>query len=391
MVHGILKRIGAAMVPALMIVCVFAGVPASGARAADTIKVGSFLAVTGGASFLGDPEKKTLEMYVDAINADGGIGGKPVELVLYDSGTSAKEALTFVKRLIEQDQVDVIVGGTTTGETMAVINEVEKAGVPFISLAGAGVIVDPVKKWVFKTPHTDRLAVKKIFDDMKANGLTNVAVLSGSGGFDTSCRKNAQELAPEMGMTIVADESHGKGDTDMTPQLTKIKNTEGVQAFLYCGFGAPTSIVAKNVKQIGLAIPHYQTHGSASMKFIQGADGAAEGARLPVAALLVVDQLPDDHPQKEVAGAYRDAYEKKYAESISTFGGHAYDGLFIAVQAIERAGGTDKEKVRAEIENTKNFIGADGVFNMSATDHLGLDTSSFVMVEVKDGNWKLLQ
>ena len=388
MIRGFLARLGAVMMAALLIGVMFAATP----RAADDpIKIGSFLAVTGGASFLGDPEKKTLEMYVEAINADGGINDKPVELVLYDSGSSAKEALTFVKRLIEQDQVDVIVGGTTTGETMAVINEVEKAGIPFISLAGAGVIVDPVKKWVFKTPHTDRLAVRKIFDDMKARGLTRVALLSGSGGFDQSCQKNAQELAPEMGMTIVADESHGKGDTDMTPQLTKIKNTDGVQAFLYCGFGAPTSIVAKNVKQIGLEIPHYQTHGSASMKFIEGADGAADGARLPVAALLVVDQLPADHPQKKVASAYRDAYVKKYGESISTFGGHAYDGLFIALQAIERAGGTNKEKVRAEIENTKNFIGADGVFNMSPTDHLGLDTSSFVMVEVKDGNWKLLQ
>jgi branched-chain amino acid transport system substrate-binding protein len=386
MIREILIRLGAAVPAALMVLGVLAGTP----HAADTVKVGSFLAVTGGASFLGDPEKKTLEMYVDAINADGGVGGKPVELILYDSGSSAKEALTFVKRLIQQDQVDVIIGGTTTGETMAVIKEVEAAGVPFISLAGAGVIVDPVKKWVFKTPHTDRLAVRKIFDDMKANGITKVGLLSGSGGFDQSCHTNAVELAPEMGMTIVADESHGKGDTDMTPQLTKIKNADGVQAFLYCGFGAPTSIVAKNVKQIGMAIPHYQTHGSASMKFIEGADGAAEGARLPVAALLVVDQLADDHPQKKVATAYRDAYEKKYGESISTFGGHAYDGLFIAVQAMERAGGTDKEKVRAEIENTTNFIGADGIFNMSATDHLGLDTNSFVMVEVKDGNWKLL-
>ncbi len=387
MIGRMLVRLGRAVLPALML----CGATTATLQAAEPVKIGSFLAVTGGASFLGDPEKKTLEMYVDAINADGGINGQPVELILYDSGTSAKQALTFVKRLIEQDEVDVIVGGTTSGETMAVIREVEKAGVPFISLAGAGVIIDPVKKWVFKTPHTDRLAVQKIFDDMKARGLTQVALLSGSGGFDKSCRKNAQELAPEMGMTIVADESHGKGDTDMTPQLTKIKNTDGVQAFLYCGFGAPTSIVAKNVSQIGLTVPHYQTQGSASMKFIQGADGAAEGARLPVAALLVVDQLPDDHPQKQVATAYRDAYEKKYGESVSAFGGHAYDGLYIVAQAMERAGGTDKETVRTEIENTKNFIGADGVFNMSATDHLGLDTRSFVMVEVKDGNWKLLQ
>ena len=386
MFKKVLMGLGRSALPALAAFGLIAG-----AQAADGVKIGSFLAVTGGASFLGDPEKKTLEMYVEQINKDGGVLGKPVELIIYDSATSPKNAVTFVKRLIEQDEVDVIVGGTTTGETMAVIKEVEKAGIPFISLAGAGVIVDPVKKWVFKTPHTDGLAVEKIFLDMKESGLTKVGVLSGSGGFDKSCHGNAVRLAPEMGMEIVADETHGKGDTDMTPQLTKIKNAPGIQAFLYCGFGAPTSIAAKNYKQIGMTIPHYQTHGSASMRFIKGADGAADGVRLPAAALLVVDQLPDAHPQKKVASAYKNAYEQQHNDSISTFGGHAYDGLHIAVEAIERAGSTDKEKVRAEIENTKNFVGADGIFNMSATDHLGLGPDSFVMVEVSDGNWKLLK
>lgn len=362
------------------------------ARAAEPIKIGSFLAVTGGASFLGDPEKKTLELYVDEINKKGGVDGRPVELIIYDSGTDAKKALTFAKRLIQQDEVDIIVGGTSTGETMAVIPEVEKANVPFISLAGASVIIDPVKKWVFKTPHTDRLAVEKVFKDMKARGISSIGVLSGSGGFDKSCHKNAAELAGKYGITIVADETHGKGDTDMTPQLTKIKNTPGVQAFLYCGFGAPTSIVAKNYRQLGIDMPHYQTHGSASQKFIDGAAGAAEGVRLPAAALLVVDQLPADHPQKQVAEAYKQAYEKAYPDdAISTFGGHAYDGLMIAVQAIGRAGSTDKAAVRDEIEKTDHFVGADGIFTMSPADHMGLDTDSFVMVEVHDGGWKLLQ
>ena len=362
-----------------------------GAKAEEPIKIGTFLAVTGPASFLGDPELKTLEMYVEQVNKDGGVLGRPLELISYDAQHDAKKAVTFVKRLIEQDEVDLIVGGSTTGTTMAVIKLVEESGTPFISLAGAGVIVDPVKKWVFKTPHTDRVAVEKIFEDMKGRGLTKVGLLAGSGGFDKSCRKNALALAPEQGVTIVADEAHGAGDTDMTAQLTKIKNAEGVQTLLYCGFGAPTSIVAKNYQQLGMTIPHYQTHGSASMKFIQGADGAAEGVRLPAAALLVVDQLAETHPQKQVAGAYKAAYEGRYKDSISTFGGHAYDGLFIAIEAIERAGSTDKEKVRAEIEKTRNFIGVDGIFNMSPQDHLGLDTDSFVMVEVQGGKWKLLQ
>ena len=385
---GIFGRLAGTFLAALL---VFIGTAPSGADAADTIKIGSFLSVTGGASFLGAPEKQTLELYVDRINKRGGILGKELSLTVYDDGTSAKQALTFVKRLIQQDKVDVIIGGTTTGNTMAVIKEVQKAGVPFISLAGASIIIDPPKKWVFKTPHTDRVAVDKIFRDMTARSLRNVGVFSGSGGFDKSCRKNARQLAPRHGITIVADETHGKGDMDMTPQLTKIKNTPGVEALLYCGFGASTSIVAKNFKQLGMTIAHYQTHGSASKRFIKGADGAADGVRLPAAALLVVEQLPDSHPQKKVGLAYKSAYESSSNDSISTFGGHAYDGLFLALEAIKRVGSVDKEKVRTAIENTKNFIGVGGIFNMSPKDHLGLDANSFVMVEVRNNDWKLIK
>ena len=367
------------------------GVSNSDAKAADPIKIGSFLAVTGGASFLGDPEKKTLEMYVNKINADGGVIGRKLELILYDDQGNPANTVPFVKRLINDDKVDILLAGSTTGSTMAAIPFVEKAGIPFISFGGAGVITSPVKKWVFKTHHTDTLAVQKIFTDMKARGISKVGLLSGSGGFDKSCRKQVQTLAPGSGMTVVADETHGKGDTDMTPQITKIKGTAGVQAFMYCGFGAATSIVAKNYKQLGASMPHYQTHGSASKSFIKNAEGGAEGVRLPAAALVVVDALPASHPQKKVAGAYKAMYESKTGDSISSFGGHAYDGLMIAVEAIKRAGSTDKAKVLAEIEKTSNFIGADGIYNLSASDHLGLDEASFVMVEVRNGDWKMLK
>ena len=367
------------------------GLVASNAKAAEPIKIGSFLAVTGGASFLGDPEKKTLDMYVEKINAEGGVLGRKLELIVYDSGGNPKQAVPFAKRLINDDKVDILLAGSTTGATMAVIPIVEKAGIPFISFGGAGVIINPVKKWVFKTPHTDTLAVKKIYTDMKARGISKVGLLSGSGGFDKSCRKNVLALAAGAGMSVVADETHGKGDTDMTAQITKIKNAAGVQAMLYCGFGGATSIVAKNFKQLGVSIPHYQTHGSASKSFIKNADGGAEGVRLPAAALVVVDALPDSHPQKKVASAYKKMYEAKAGSEISSFGGHAYDGLMLAVEAITRAGSTDKAAVLAELEKTNNFIGVDGIYTMSPTDHLGLDEASFVMVEVKGGDWKMLK
>ena len=384
MFKSIFLRTAKAVLP-IAATAMFAG----SAMAADPIKIGTFLSVTGPASFLGDPELKTLQMYVEKINSEGGVLGRKLELIHYDAQHQAKSAVTFTKRLIEQDKVDIIVGGSTSGQTMAVVKLVEKAGIPFISLAGAAVIIDPVKKWVFKTPHTDRLAARKIFSDMKKRGLTKLGVLSGAGGFDKSCRKSVTSIAPTVGIEIVADETHGKGDTDMTPQLTKIKNAPVVQAVMYCGFGAATSIEARNYKQLGMKIAHYHSHGSGSMKFIKGADGAAEGVRLPAAALLVVDALPDSNPQKAVAGAYRAAYEAKYKDSVSTFGGHAYDGLMIAVEAMKRAGSTDKAKVRDEIEKTKNYIGADGIYTMSATDHMGLDEDSFVMVEVKNGTWAM--
>lgn len=387
MIREIFGRAPAILLSALAALVLAAG----GATAAEPIKVGSFLAVTGGASFLGDPEKKTLEMYVERINAGGGVNGRPIELVLYDSGTDAKKAASFVKRLIDNDKVDIILGGTTTGETMAVVPLIERAGIPFISFAGASVIIDPVKKWVFKTPHTDGLAVQKIYEDIRGKGLSKVALFAGSGGFDKSCRANAHKLAGKYGIDILIDETHGKGDTDMTPQLTKIKNTNGVEAFIYCGFGAETVVAAKNYRQLGLTLPHYQSHGSASKQFIKGSGDASEGVRLPAAALLVANQLADSHPQKKLALQYEADYEARYNEPISTFGGHAYDGLMIAVGAIERAGSTDPEKVRAEIEKTSDFVGVDGIFTMSPQDHLGLDTKSFVMVEIRNGDWQLLK
>jgi len=361
------------------------------AVAQEPIKIGAFLSVTGGAAFLGDPEQKTLELYVAKVNAAGGVLGRKLQLVAYDSAGDAEKARTFTKRLIEQDKVDVIVGGSTTGETMAVVPLVEAAQIPFISLAGAVVIIEPVKKWVFKTPHTDRMACEKIFIDMQSRKFSKVAMISGPGGFDKSMHGQCLGVAKKYGIEVVADETYGGGDTDMTAQLTKIKNTAGVQAVLNAGFGQGPAIVTKNYRQIGITMPLYQSHGVASKEFIKLAGAAAEGVRLPAAALLVADALPASDPQRSVVVNYRNEYESHFKSEVSTFGGHAYDGLMIVVEAMKKAGGTDKAKVRDAIEATHGFMGTAGVFNMSATDHMGLDLSAFRMLEVKGGNWTLVK
>ncbi len=357
------------------------------------IRVGAFVAATGPASFLGAPELNTLRLYVDRINRAGGVLGRQLQLSIYDSAGDARQAVTFVRRLIEEDRVDFIVGGSTTGETMAVIPLVTEAQIPFISLAGANVVVNPVaeRRWIFKTPHSDTMAVQKIYEDMKRDNLTRAAILGGPGGFDQSCRAEARRLAPDYGIQIVADETYGANDTDMTPQLTRIRNTQGVQAIVGCGFGAPTVITARNYRQLGMqSIRFYFNHGVGSPQFIEQAGGAAEGIRVPVAALLVADQLPADDPQRAAALEYQQVYRAAFNEPISTFGGHAYDGLMIALDAVRRAGGTDRARVRDEIERTTNFAGVDGIFNMSPTDHLGLDLRSFRMVEIRNNTWRLL-
>ena len=358
--------------------------------AAQPIKIGAFLSVTGPAAFLGDPEQKTLELYVEKLNAAGGLLGRKVELVAYDSAGDAEKARGFVKRLIEQDKVDVLVGGSTTGETMAAVPLAEAAGVPFISLAGAVVIIEPVKKWVFKTPHTDRMACEKIFVDMRARGLKRAALISGAGGFDRSMRAECLKVAGKHGVEIAADETYGAGDTDMTAQLSKIK-AAGVQAVLNAGFGQGPAIVTKNYRQLGLALPLYQSHGVASKQYVSLSGDAAEGVRLPAAALLVADTLPDADPQKKVVVSYKRDYESRFKQEVSTFGGHAYDGLMLAVEAMRRAGSTDKAKVRDALEATRGYVGTGGVVNMSSQDHMGLDLTAFRMLEVRKGDWALVK
>ena len=360
--------------------------------AQQTVKVGSVLSVTGPASFLGEPEDKTLRMYVDKINAAGGVAGKKIELVVYDDGGDANKARTFATRLIEDDKVVAMVGGSTTGTTMAMIPVFEEAQVPFISLGGAIEIIDPVRKYVFKTPHTDKMACEKIFENLKQRKLTKIGMISGTDGFGASMRAQCAKAAPAYGIEIVAEETYGPRDSDMTAQLTKLKGAAGIQAVVNPGFGQGPAIVTRNYAQLGMtAMPLYQSHGVASKSFIELAGASAEGVRLPAAALLVGDKLPDSDPQKKVVVEYKTTYESTAKQPVSTFGGHAYDGLYILVDAMKRANGTDSKKIRDEIEKTKGFIGTGGIVTMSATDHLGLDLSAFRMLEIKGGDWNLLQ
>jgi branched-chain amino acid transport system substrate-binding protein len=289
---------------------------------------------------------------------------------------------------VEDDEVVAIIGGSTTGTTMSILSVAEDEGIPFISLAGAIQIIDPVREYVFKTPHTDRMACEKIFTDMQKKGITKIGMISGTGGFGASMEAQCVDVAGNYGVEILAQETYSRQDADMTPQLTKIKSTDGVQAVLNPGFGQGPAIVTRNYAQLGIELPLYQSHGVASDGFIKLAGvEAAEGVRLPGTALLIAGIMDDGDPQKEVVTAYKTAYEEEYGEAVSTFGGYAHDAFRLMTGAMAQAGSSDPSEIRDALEATSGLVGTTGTYTFSADDHLGLDLSAFRMLEIRDGKW----
>ena len=371
---------------ALLLTCMIMAAPA---LAKDTIKIGAILAVTGPASFLGAPEAKTLEMMVEDINKKGGIKGSKIELIIKDSGASPEKALSFAKQLIEEDKVLAIIGPSTSGETMKIKSVAEEAKAILISCAAAEVIVNPVAKYVFKTPQMDKHAVMKIFEQMKAMKLSKAGVLSSNTGFGKAGKEQIEKLAPEYGIQIVANEVYDKAATDLTAEVTKVK-ASGAEAIINWSIEPAQSIVIKNARQIGFKGQIFQSHGFGNIEYVKAAGEAAEGVIFPAGKLLVADTLPNNDPQKAVLIKYKKDYESKFKEEASTFGGHAYDAMLILTKAIDKANSTDKEAVRNAIEGLKGVVGTAGVFNFSAQDHNGLDINAFEMLIVKKGKFAVL-
>ncbi len=356
--------------------------------AAEPYKIGAVFSITGGASFLGEPEKKTAEMIRDEINKQGGINGHPIELIILDDETDPTKANLAVKKLTKE--VPVIIGPSTSGTSLAVVGVAEEAQVPLISCAASYKIVTPIenRKWIFKVAGSDSHVVGKMFDYMKKQGIQKIAIMTVSDGFGASGREELLRLASEQGITVVADERYGPQDTDLSAQLTKIRTTQP-QAIVNWSTG-PTQILAvKNWRDLGMdSIPLYQSHGFGNRKNIQLAGKGAESVLLPLARVNIGPLLPEGQPQKKVIMEYTKAYEERFKEPVSSFGGHAWDSMHLAMAAL-KAVGPAPAKIRDFIENTKGFVGQHGIFNFSAQDHCGLSKDDLEMVVVKNGDWAI--
>ncbi len=358
----------------------------------EPYKIGAIFSVTGVASFLGEPEKKTAEMLVEAINAKGGIKGRPIELIVYDDESDSTKATLAAKRLISKDQVSIIIGPTRSGESLAVVPIVEKEEVPMISCASSYKIVTPVeeRKWTFKVAPSDSHVVEKMYEFMQKKNIKNVAILSDSTSYGASGREELLRYAEKYGINIVADERYGPKDTDLTAQFAKIKSLKP-DAIINWSIGPTQILAAKTWKSLAMAdIPLFQSHGFGSKKNLEMLGADAEGIYVPLPPVVIGKILPEDHPQKKVIMEYTKEYEGRFNEAVSSFGGHAWDALMLAVDAMSQVG-ADRKKIRDYLEQRRGFIGQLGIFNFSPQDHNGLSKKDLIMVKVVNGDWAIAE
>lgn len=372
----------------LILVLSWCGLSAEAQPKGKPIKVGAIFSITGPAAWLGEPERNTAKLLEEQINAAGGINGRPLEVIIEDSEGDNAKAVIAINKLIKRDQVCAIIGPSRSDTSMAVAPIAERNKIPLVSCAAAETIVNPVLKHVFKSPQNDSDCVRRIYEDLQAKGIQQIAIMSGTTGFGDAGRKQLKDLCSQYGIEIVADETYGPQDTDMTAQLTRIKGTPA-KAIVNWSIVPAQSIVPKNMKQLGMTMQLYQSHGFGNINYVKAAGEAAEGIIFPAGAVLVADTLPDDHPQKAVTLKYKTDYEAKFNSSVSTFGGHAWDAMMIVVEALQEVG-DNKDKIRSYIENKTGFVGMHGIFNRSEKNHCGLDKTAFQMITVKDGKFVAL-
>ncbi|NOY86487.1 MAG: ABC transporter substrate-binding protein [Deltaproteobacteria bacterium] len=357
------------------------------ARALEPYRIGAAFALTGPAAMIGEPSSRMAQILLEEVNAAGGVNGHPIEMITYDTKSDPTQAVLVIRKLVLKDKVLAIIGPTTTGSAMASIKFIQESKVPMVACVGGSPVVIPVKKWVFKTPQTGILAVQRLYEYFAKKGYRKVAILTAAGGFGDSGKKALLAQAGPMGIEIVAKERYNDKDTNMSSQLTSIRGTDA-QAIVVWGIGPAPAIICKNARQLGIKTPVFLSHGEADPSFIKLAGDAGEGVMMPASRFIVAQELSDNDPRKAFLMKIKEKYEKRYGP-VSTHTGYAYDALRIIEQALKKAG-PDRAGIRDAIEKTDNYVGINGTFNMSPSDHNGLTKDSLVMVKVENGGWVIV-
>nr|WP_238446713.1 ABC transporter substrate-binding protein [Azohydromonas australica] len=356
------------------------------------INVGVTLSATGPAASLGIPEKNTVALMPKTI------AGQKVNYIVLDDASDTTAAVSNARKLVSEHKVDVILGSTTTPNSLAMIDVAAEAQTPMISMAASARIIEPMdakRKWVFKTPQNDIMMSLAIAEHMAAAGIQNVAFIGFSDAYGEGWYQEFAKAAALKKLKIVANERYARTDTSVTGQALKIMSAKP-DAVLIAGSGTPAALPQKTLKERGFNGKVYQTHGVANADFLRVGGKDVEGTLLPAGPVLVADQLPASHPVKKSAQAYVAAYEAAQGKgSVSTFGAHAWDAGLLMSSAVPAAlkkaqPGTPEFRaaLRDALEATKEVAGAHGIFTMSPNDHLGLDQRARVMVKIENGAWK---
>lgn len=352
----------------------------------DPVKMGVVLDITGAGASLGVPERNTIEMLAEQVNADGGIGGRELEVLIEDNQSTEDGAARAASKLIQSEEVDILLGASRTGPSLAMRPIAEQAQIPMISLAANQAIIDG-SEWVFKTAQNDHVVIERIIDDMAAKGYQRIAIARDASGFGEGVAEAFAEIGADEGIEVVTTEKFAPDATDFTAQMVNIRDADA-DAVVIWGIPPAASLAQVAYRQLGIEAPVYQSHGIGNQVFLDTAGDAADGLLAPLGRMVVADQLPQDDPQKEVVTQFIEDYEAAYGETPSTFAGHAYDGFMIAVNAIEEVG-TDPNDLRDAIENVTDWPGVSGVFTMTPEDHSGLTKEALVLVTVEDGAWQI--
>lgn len=363
----------------------------NGAENPSEYKIGVIYSKTGPNSPLGEPEWNATKLIEEKINAEGGINGVPLKIVMADDESSQEKATQEMNRLINDENVLAVLGSSGSGESLAMKGIAMQQQVPMISAAASVHIVEPAEesKWVFKTPHSDVHAVERIYMYLNEQGISKIGVISDSNAFGTSGLEQLEKLAGEYNIEIVAKESYNTQDPDMSAQVTRI-NSAKAEAIVVWGTNPGPAVIAKNVRDLGINLPIIGSHGIANQNFIKLAGEAAEGVVIPTGKLLFPEQIPQDDIQYDVISKFYKDYTEKYNSEPTNFGSYGHDNLMLVIEALKN-GATDRESIRDYLENNiKDWVGATGVYNFTDKDHNGLEAGSLVMAVVKDGKWTLL-
>jgi len=362
-----------------------------------TYKVGVMAAITGGASFLGAPERDAAAMIQEQVTTVTGPDGveHPVEFIIMDTEGKADVTISVAKKLIDDEKVIAIVGTTTSGTSMALVPVMQEAEIPMISMASSGAIVSPVseRKWIFKTAQNNSHTAPWQVRYAKTKGLTKVANFYVNDAYGEDGAEAIREACAAEGVEIVLEETFAAADKDMTAQLTKLKASDA-QALLVTAITPAAAIITKQYREMAIDMPIIHNHGIGMKPFIDVATPeAAEGVLFPMGKLVAADALPDSDPQKAVLNKFVSDFTASSGNPPSTFAGHAWDAVMLVLTGLEQIPADVEQadlpaRLRDEIEGIQDFVGISGVFNLSPTDHVGMSPDDVVLCRIRDGGWE---